>query len=43
MLSKIQQLREEQKRAQQEFAEALRQRDAEIQQLQGATGRLVEQ
>jgi len=43
MLSEIQQSREEQKRAQQEFAEALRQRDAEIQQLQRATAGLVEQ
>jgi len=42
-LSEVQQLREEQRRAQQEFAEALRQRDAEIQRLQQATGGLVEQ
>jgi len=43
VLSEVQQLREEQRRAQQEFAEALRQRDAEIQRLQQATGGLVEQ
>jgi len=43
VLSEIQQLREEQERAHQEFTEALRQRDVEIQQLRQTTGGLVEQ
>jgi len=38
VLNEIQQLREEQKRAQQDFAEALRQRDNEIQQLRQSGG-----
>jgi len=43
VLNEVQQLREEQRRAQQEFAEALCQCDVEIQRLQQATGGLVEQ
>jgi len=39
LMSKVQLLREEQRRTQQEFAETLRQRDAEIQRLQQASHR----
>jgi|GEM_PF-2455060 len=43
VLSEIQQLREEQERAHQEFTEALHQRDVEIQQLRQTAGGLAEQ
>jgi len=38
IMEEVRQLREEQRRAQQEFAEALRQRDAEVQRLQASDG-----